>query len=68
MRSTFTKEEFEQYKDMMQRIKKETDTSKTPKLFAELDKWLQHKGFTDEIIDKMDRRIGAEEKGIRIIK
>jgi hypothetical protein len=68
MRATFTKEEFEQYKDMMQRIKKETDTTKTPSLFAEMDKWLQHKGFTDVIIDKMDKRIKAEEKGFRVVK
>jgi hypothetical protein len=68
MRPVFTKEDFVQYKEMIQRIKKETDTSKTPKLFAELDRWLKHKGFTDEIIDKMDKRIEAEEKGIRVIK
>jgi hypothetical protein len=68
MRSSFTTEELEQYKDMMRRIKKETDTNKTPKLFGELDKWLQHKGFTDEIIDRMDKRIKAEEKGFRVVK
>lgn len=67
MSLTFTKEEFEQYKEMMDRIRSEKDISKTPALYAELDKWLQHKGFTDEVIDKMDKRI-AEEKGIRVVK
>ena len=72
MNTNFTNEELEQYKDMMQRIKKETDTSKTPKLFAELDTWLQQRGFDDRIIDKMDKKIkmldAAEGKGIRVVK
>jgi hypothetical protein len=69
---SFTKEEFEMYRNMVTRIKSEKDASKTPALFAELDKWIQYKGFDDRIIDQMERKIKlaneAEKRGIRVIK
>lgn len=68
MRHSFTKEELEQYKGMMQQIANEDVIPKSVVLYAELDQWLQHKSFTNEVIDKMDKRIEAEEKGIRVIK
>jgi hypothetical protein len=72
MRSTFTKEEFEQYRDIMNRVKREKDPQKTPALFAEMNIWIQQKGFDDRIIYKMDKKIKlaneAEKKGISVVK
>lgn len=64
----FTKDDLEKYKDMMQRIANEDIIAKSVVLYSELDTWIRHKGFNDEVIDRMDKRIEAEEKGIRVIK